>query len=126
MVQELVDGQVATTDLDNDLASLDLDEHALRAKFVNAFRLPHEHDLELLAIRIVVNVLSKLGVDIVRLDWDVDSNARFEIENISLKRLNFGLKVSDLLKEFQTGLVCLETLDLDALDVGGGGLQLHV
>lgn len=122
LVQELVNGEVATTDLDNDLASLDLDEHALRAKFVHAFRLPHEHDLEFFAIRIVVYVLSKLGVDGVSPDRDVDRNARFQIENVRLKRLDLGFEVSNLLEELQAGLVGLEAFDLDALDVVGGGL----
>ena len=124
LIQELDNGQVATAHLDQDLAALDLDTDALGAKLIDTIGLTHEHDLELVAIGIVVDVLSKLGVDGVRLDGDVDGDASLEVDDVGLESLNLDFQDLHLFEQLQAGLVGLEALVLDALDVGGGGLEL--
>ena len=126
LVQELVDGQVSAAHLDDDFSTLDLDEHALGSELVDTFGLTHEHDLELLTVGIIVNVLRQLRVDRVRLDWDVNSDSGLQVNDVSLKGGNLILEVLDLLEELQTGFVSGKTLKFDALDVLGGLLELNV
>ena len=99
LVQELVNGEESTANLDEDLASLDLDHHATGAELVDALRLAHEHDLQLLAVGVVVDVLGKLQVDRVGLDRDVDGDALLKVNDVGLKRLALRLKITDSLEQ---------------------------
>ena len=83
LVEELVDGEEATSDLDLDLSALNLDHDATRSKLVDALGLAHEHDLQLLTVGVVVDVLCKFSVDRVLLDWDVDGDAGLEVDDVS-------------------------------------------
>lgn len=56
--------------------------NALAAELVDAFRLAHEHDLELLAVRVVVDVLGDAFVNQVVLYGDVDCYARFQVDDV--------------------------------------------
>ena len=70
---EVVDGDEAATHLDLDLVSaVDLDEYALRAEAVVALRLADEEDLQVLTLRIVVEVRGEGLVGQVALARDVD------------------------------------------------------
>ena len=99
LVQELVNGEESTANLDEDLASLDLDHHATGAELVDALRLAHEHNLQLLAVGVVVDVLGKLQVDRVRLDRDVDGDALLKVNDVGLKRLALSLEITDSLEQ---------------------------
>ena len=99
LVQELVNGEESTANLDEDLASLDLDHHATGAELVDALRLAHEHDLQLLAVGVVVDVLGKLQVDRVGLDRDVDGDALLKVNDVGLKRLALSLEITDSLEQ---------------------------
>ena len=72
LVQELVDRQVSTADLDHDLATLDPYVDPARAKLIDAFRLAHEQDLELFLVRVVVDVVAERYVGDIRLDRYVE------------------------------------------------------
>ena len=98
MVDELVDGQKATTDLDLDFISFNLDHDALRAKLIDAFRFTHKHDLEFLAVRIIVDILCKLFVNRVSFGWDIDRNPGFKINDIGLEGVNFLLTILECFK----------------------------
>lgn len=50
--------------------------NAFASELINAFRLAHEHNLELLAVRVVIDVLGNTLIDLVVLNGDVDSDAR--------------------------------------------------
>ena len=76
LIKELVDGEEATTNLDLDLVPSALDEDTLGAELVDALGLAHEHDFQLLAVGVVIDVLCQLLVDLVVLDRDVDGDAR--------------------------------------------------
>lgn len=90
MVEELVNGEESTSDLDLDLSALNLDHDATRSKLVDALGLAHKHDLQLLTVGVVVDVLCKFCVDHVLLDWDIDGDARLEVNDVGLEGLNFG------------------------------------
>jgi len=85
LIQELIDGEVASTDLDLDLVSLHLDHDASRSEFVDTFRLSEEHDLQLLAVGVVIDVLRQFLVGLVALLWDVDGNSGLEIDDVALE-----------------------------------------
>jgi len=93
LVEELVNGEVATAHPDLDVVLLDLNGYSLGAELVDPLRLPHEHDLELGSFGEVVEVLGKLFVDQVILVGDVDGNARLEIDNVFLQLRDFNLGV---------------------------------
>ena len=63
LVEELVQRKETASDSDLDLVLDTLDGNALCAKLVDTLRLTHEHDLELLPVRVVVDVLRELLVD---------------------------------------------------------------
>ena len=82
LIKELVDREETTADTDLNLVLNTLNHDALGAELVDTFAFSHEHDLELLPVWIVVNVLGKLFVDSVVLDGDVDRDARLQIDNV--------------------------------------------
>ena len=82
LVQELVQTEVAAANLDLDLVAHAPHIDSLGAELIHALGFSHEHNLELLTIRIVVDILSKSLVDDVVLDRDVDSDARFQVNNV--------------------------------------------
>ena len=90
LVQEFVNREETSTDLDLDLASLHLHHDLTGSKLVDSLRLTHEHDLQLLSLWVVVEVLSKLRVNLVSLNWNVDGNPGSEIENVLLENLNLS------------------------------------
>ena len=84
MVDKLVDRKESSSNLNLDLVSFDLDHDTLRAELVDALGFAHEHDLELLTIWVVVNVLCQLFISSVTLSRNVDSDPRLEIDDVSL------------------------------------------
>jgi len=73
LVKELIDREVSTSNSDFDTLLLNLDGDSLGTELVNAFSLSHEHDLELGPLRVVVDELSQLLIDLVVSDWNVNS-----------------------------------------------------
>ena len=108
LVQELVDGEEATTDTDVDLVIIDLDHHSLAAELVNALTLAHEHNLQLLALWVVVDVLSNLLVDLIVLYRDVHRDSRLQVDDVVLQILDLvhvvnakSFTVSQLFQDFE-------------------------
>ena len=124
LVEELVNGEETAADTNLDVVLLDLDHDLLGAELVHASRLPHEHDLELGALRIVVDVLSKALVSGILSHGDVDSDSLLQVDDVLLQRLDLNLSVLELLKQLQRGLVGLVDLLLEREDVVGGLLEL--
>ena len=127
LVQELVNRKVTAADPNADPVLVDLDVDTLATELVNTLGLAHKHDLKLLAVRVIVDVLSDFLVNLVALDWDVDGDTRLQVNDIVAK--NFNLLVGLLAPLF--GLLQLgqqvKTLLLRAIeqllqlqDVGGG------
>mmetsp|Transcript_885 Transcript_885/g.1361 ORF Transcript_885/g.1361 Transcript_885/m.1361 type:complete len:201 (+) Transcript_885:250-852(+) len=124
LVEELVEGQVAAADLDLNLVTDAHDADALAAELVHAVALTHEHDLQLLSVRVVVNILSELLVDRVVLDGNVDRNARLQIDDVLAQRLDLVVRrgqlrlvLLHLLEHFELGGLRLVELFLELGDV---------
>ena len=101
LIEKLVNREVTTADLDQDLVFLNFDADATGAKLVDALRLSQKHDLEFLSVRVVIDILGKLHVDNVALDRDVDGNPGLEVDNVAFESLVLRLKVSDALKQLK-------------------------
>ena len=119
LIQELVDAEVASTNLDQDLAALDLDAHSLLTKLVDTLRLAHKHDLKFAAFGVVVDVIAQSFVHSIRLNRDVNGDAGLKVNNVLLK-------VLDLLEELKTSLIRLEALVLDLLNIVRSFLELDL
>jgi hypothetical protein len=117
LVQELVDGKVASSDSDVDLVLVDSDGNALSAELVDTLRLTHEHDLELVPLGVVVDELGESFVDLVVLDRNVDGNPLLELDDVVFESFDLDFGVFELLEEFEGGLVGLVDLFLELLDV---------
>ena len=72
LFEELFNDEEATPNLDLKLLAFNLDQDASRAKSILSGRLTDEHDLELLAIKLTVEVLGEHKINGVRLHWDVE------------------------------------------------------
>ena len=75
LVQELVNAHVATAHTDLNLVFLDTNVDFLGTELVYTLCLAHEHQLQLVAIWVVVDELCHLLVDLIALDWHVDSDS---------------------------------------------------
>jgi len=89
LVKELIDRQEATTNTDVNTVHINTNDNALCSELVDALGFTHEHDLELLAVGVVVDVLSKALVNSIVLHGDVDGNARLKVDDVLLESLNF-------------------------------------
>ena len=125
LVNELIDRKETATNLDLNLVTQGLHIHLLRAKLIDTGGLTHEHDLEFLAVRVVVDVLSQLLVDRIVLDRDVDSDTRLKVDDVLTQLLDlvvglfdFGFVVFHLLEHLKLGVLRLVVLLLELTDVG--------
>ena len=82
LVEELIEGEVTSTNLDLNLVTNAAYPYALCAELVHSLRLTHEHDLELLSVGVVVDVLSQLLVKCIVLDWDIHGDASLQIDDV--------------------------------------------
>ena len=126
LVQELIKREVATSNSDLNLVTHATNHYTLGTKLISAFRFAHEHDLQFLSVRVVVDVLCKLLVDCIVLDRDVDCDARLEIDDILSQCLNFVLAFFHLLKHFKLGGLWLVVFFLELLDVCWSALKLDL
>jgi len=124
LVQELIDTQEAATNTNVDLVIIDFDHDALWAELIDALTFTHKHNLQLWALRVIVDVLSDLLINLVILDGDVDSDSRLQIDNVVLQVLDLGkvilalilalLQLTQQLKALHSWLV---ELTLEVIDV---------
>ena len=133
LVQELINTEEAASNSDVDAVLVDADDDALGAELVDALALAHKHDLELLAVGIVVDVLGEPLVHGVVFDRDVHGDARLQIDNVLLQRLDLvqqllilELNRLQLLQKLQRGLLRLVELLLQLDDVGARVLQFSL
>ena len=107
LVEELVDGEETTTDTDVNLVLLNSNPDSLRSKLIDTLALTHEHDLQLLSLRVVVDELSQTFVNRVILHRNVHCNALLKLDDVVLKSLIFTLCVLEVSQELKRGLVGL-------------------
>lgn len=129
LVEELVNAEVATAHPNVNLVFVDFDAHTLAAELVNALRLTHEHDLELLAVRVVIDVLRDLFVDLVVLHRNVHGDARLQIDdvvaqhfNLSLQVVHIALSLLQLLNQVKRRALRLVEFVFQLEDIGAGGI----
>jgi len=111
LVKELIDGEVTSTNTDVDLVLVNSDGDSLGTELVNTVGLSHEHDLQLLSVGEVVDVLGKSDVNGVSLDWDVDGDAGLQVNDVLLQGVNLELSGLKALEELNLGGADLEELN---------------
>jgi len=126
LVQELIEGEETSSDNDLDLVLDTLDADTLGSELVDSLRLAHEHDLELLTVWVVVDVLGQLLVNGVSLHWDVNSDARLEVDDVLAEGVDFGFVGLELLEHLKLGLLGLVVLGLQLDNVFRGALELDL
>ena len=82
LIKELIDAKVASSDPDLDLVLLNAHIDSLRAKGVSAIALTHEHNLQLVSVRVVIDELCHFVVDLITLDWHINGNSSLEIDYV--------------------------------------------
>ena len=126
LVQELVDLDPASANLDEELIPFDFDLDPTSTELIDALLHAKEHDLELSAVRIVIDVIGQRLVDRVALHWDVHSNTSPKLDNVGSEGLDLRLVVPDPREELQSRLVGREALLLKLQDVVSGRLHLSL
>jgi len=124
LIQELIKGKISSSNSDLDIVLFNLDSNSLGTKLVNTFRLSHEHDLEFGSFRIVVDELGELSVNGIILDWDVNSNSLFQVNDVLLKSFNFNLSILELFQKLKRSLVGLVHFFLQGNDIVGGLVKI--
>jgi len=61
--------------------------HAFLAELINSSRLTKEHDLELVAVGVVVNKVCEFLIGLVILKWNVDGYLRLQVHAVVLNCL---------------------------------------
>ena len=74
---EVLNIEEPTTDPYYDLALLYLHMNLTATKSVNTFRLPHEHYLHLIPLRVRIYKLSQCHVNIIEFPWDIQTQSIF-------------------------------------------------
>jgi len=133
LIKELVDRQVPTTDSNVDLVFVYTYGDTLGTELVHTVALTHEHNLQLLSVREVVDVLSETLVNGITLDWNVDSNARLEVDDVLLQGLDLhhgGFQIEltffEGFKDVETRLLTDEVLVFKLLDVASSSFELSL
>lgn len=124
MIQELIKGKISSSNSDLNIVLFNLDSNSLGTKLVNTFRLSHEHDLEFGSFRVVVDELGELSVNGIILDWDVNSNSLFQVNDVLLKSFNFNLSILELFQKLKRSLVGLVHFFLQGNDIVGGLVKI--
>ena len=98
LVEELVDREEATADSDLDFILLNSHSNLLRAELVHSRALPHEHNLQLVSIWVVVDELSHFHVHWIVFDRNVYRDAGLQLNDVVLECVAFELEVPDALE----------------------------
>ena len=112
LVKELIDGEVTTTNADVDLVLVNSDGDSLGTELVNTIGLSHEHDLQLLSVGEVVDVLGKSDINGVSLDRNVNGDAGLQVNDVLLQGVDLELSGLKALEELNEVTVGLEVLPL--------------
>ena len=120
LLKEFINGKVATTNADVDLVLVNSDGDSLGTELVDTIGLSHEHNLELLSVGEVVDVLGKSNINLISLNRNVDGDSGLEVDDVLLEGLNLKLSVLKVSEELNAGLAGFEILPFKLLDVPGG------
>ena len=117
LVEELINGEVASTDTDVNLVLVNSDGDSLGSELVDTIGLSHEHNLELLSVGEVVDVLGKSNINLISLNGDVDGDSGLEVDDVLLEGVDLELGRLEASEELNLGLADLEVLPFKLLDV---------
>jgi hypothetical protein len=112
LVEELINGEVASTDTDVNLVLVNSDGDSLGSELVDTIGLSHEHNLELLSVGEVVDVLGKSNINLISLNGDVDGDSGLEVDDVLLEGVDLELGRLEASEELNLGLADLEVLPL--------------
>ena len=92
-VEKLINGEKATANFDLELVLLRCHKNSFRPELIYSGRLPHEHNLELRAIRVIIYILGQFFISFVTLGWNIDLDICLEVYNELLKEVNLNVFV---------------------------------
>ena len=95
-VEKLINGEIATANFDLELVLLRCHKNSFRPELIYSGRLPHEHNLELRAIRVIIYILGQLFISFVTLGWNIDLDICLEVCDELLKEVNLNVSVINL------------------------------
>ena len=108
LVQELINSQIASTNTDLQLVLGNFNLYSFCAVLILTSRLPHEHNLELVAVREVVDEVGQLAIHWIIHLWNVNRDFFLQIDTVHLQSVNLFSLVFNLSQEWKADLVCLE------------------
>ena len=117
LIQELIDRTVATSYANQYTAFLNADVDALRSKRIYTILLAHKHDLKLVAVGEVVDVLCQFHVDSIIAHGYVDCYSSLQVNDIVTKSVILKLEISNTFEQPQTLVVGLKYALLNLIDV---------
>ena len=133
LVKEFIQGEEAAANSNFDLVFHTLYHDSLSTELIDSLRFTHEHNFEFLAVWVVVDVLGQLFVNRVVLDWDVDCDAGFQVNDVLAQLLNFLIRLVKfclvllhLLEHLELSCLRLVIFLLKLVDVGRGALKLDL
>jgi len=130
LIKELINAKEASANLDVDAIFVNLDIDFLAAKFIDTLTLTHEHDLELLTVGVVVDVFGQAAVNLIILHRDVNSNTRFQVNDVLLERFDFDFTLLEGVEQLEGVTVGLVNLVFESSHVTSCSekvvLQAHV
>ena len=131
LVKEFIDWQVTATNSNVDLVLVDLDVNTLAAELVDTLGFSHEHDLQLLTVGVVVDVLGDTLVNRIVLDGNVNCDTGLQVDDVVSKSFDFlnvllarSLSFFELSQEFEALASRSVELVFDVDNVFGGWSEL--
>ena len=134
LVQKFVQRKITATNFDLDLVADAAHPDTLSTELIDTFSLAHEHDLELLAIGIVIDVLSQLQIDLITFDRNVNrigslleiNDDLAELVDLVVGLVELLLVLLHLLEHLKLSLLRLVEFLLELADIGRGTLELNL
>ena len=120
LVDEFVNTEVASAHANLNLATGHFDFDPFRTELINAGALSEEHDFQLAALRVVVDELSHLEIDLVPFDRYIDSHLPLELHNVQLQSVALLFRTPDNLQQIQALLVSSQDFLLELDDIVRG------
>ena len=105
LVQEFVNREISAAHFDLNFVSFDLDLHLTGTELIDSLTLAHEHNLELLAIWVVVDVLSHFLIERTVFDWNVNRDPCLQVNDVGFECFNFELSIAQVCQQIEGGLV---------------------
>lgn len=93
LLKEILNVEEATSNLDLELLTFDLDHYFSGTERVLPKGVTQEHNFEFLAIRVTVDELSESQVHWIRFYWDIEHGSRLEVHDVPFESLDFALKL---------------------------------